>query len=639
MNRRWKQPTIYLPILVAALTALVLLAVLQYRWVGQVSEGERERMRTVLRAGVARFGEDFDRELARLYLTFQMDATTLRDRAWERYAQRYDHWAATAPYAQLVDAVYLAQVNDRGTISLERYNTQQRRFEPIPWPESLSRVRQRLAQSVRTARVESGVLVGQMPEPIAAEVPALMIPVSRTYLLSDTQEVDVEARFMFGSTILRRADRGCIACPLGARGGPLFAHTLVTLKRDYLTNQFVPELAHRHFGEGASDYTVAIVSRDDPVQVVYRSDPQMHNDPQASGDATVDILAVRLDELNRFLLDNSLRLDELDGGSQQGSPSITIGVLGRDRGVAAGGAQTPVQGQWQLIITHRAGSLEAAVAGLRQRNLALSFSTLLLLTGSLVLLVMLTRRTQRLAQQKFDFVTAVSHELRTPLAVIVSAGENLADGIIHEPQQARQYGAVIRGEGQRLAEMVEQVMEFAGVQSGRKTYELTPVDVTGVVERALAAHRLQLNLNGFIVEQDIPADLPLVLCDASALRNAVQNLIGNAIKYGAERRWLSVRVRALRGPRGPEVQISVEDRGMGIPAADLPYIFEPFYRGRDVVAAQIHGSGLGLGLVKHVVEAHGGRVSVQSTPEHGSTFTLHLPALPAPATEQAPATA
>jgi signal transduction histidine kinase len=348
------------------------------------------------------------------------------------------------------------------------------------------------------------------------------------------------------------------------------------------------------------------------------------------GDAAVDLLAVRPDELNRFLLNDSLRIADDQAGAEA---PLAIGIVARSQAVPS-----EPQGQWRLIITHRAGSVERAVAELRVRNIALSLGTLMLLAGSVILMIAMARRAHRLAQQKIDFVTVVSHELRTPLAVICSAGENLADGVIQEPEHARRYGAVIRGEGRRLAEMVEQVLEFAEIQSGRKAYELAPLDVADVVERALAACQLQVRASGAQVDVRLAPDLPLVLADARALRNAVQNLLSNAIKYGGARPWVGVRVQPAMGARGPEVQIAVEDRGIGIPPADLPHIFEPFYRGREVIAAQIHGSGLGLQLVRHILQAHGGQVSVRSA-AGGSTFILHLPVLASAAGAAQPTTA
>jgi two-component system phosphate regulon sensor histidine kinase PhoR len=137
------------------------------------------------------------------------------------------------------------------------------------------------------------------------------------------------------------------------------------------------------------------------------------------------------------------------------------------------------------------------------------------------------------------------------------------------------------------------------------------------------------------VEREIAPGLPPVAADPTALEHAVQNLLSNAVKYGGEQRWLAVRAEVGAGKRGPEVRVTVEDRGPGIDPDDLPHVFEPFFRGREVLASPIHGNGLGLSLVKHIVEAHGGRVSVETEPGKGSKFTLHLPAVAEPARDRA----
>jgi signal transduction histidine kinase len=287
------------------------------------------------------------------------------------------------------------------------------------------------------------------------------------------------------------------------------------------------------------------------------------------------------------------------------------------------------QGAWQLFIKHRAGSLEAAVAGTRRRNLAISFGILLLLGASVGFIVLSSRRAEKLAAQQMEFVAGVSHELRTPLAVICSAAENLADGVIDDAEQIKRYGGLIRSEGRRLAGMVEQVLEFAGAQSERMKYDLRPADLSRVIEDAIAASRLKLDEGGFDVEMNVADDLPAVAADEPALSRAIQNLLSNAMKYGGESRWIGLRAETIKTSTGEEAQITVSDRGLGISPSELPRIFEPFYRGREVAAAQIHGNGLGLSLVKQIIAAHGGRVTVESKPGQGSAFTLHLPAIDA----------
>jgi signal transduction histidine kinase len=225
-----------------------------------------------------------------------------------------------------------------------------------------------------------------------------------------------------------------------------------------------------------------------------------------------------------------------------------------------------------------------------------------------------------------DFVATVSHELRTPLAVIRSAAQNLSAGVVLDAAQAKKYGEVIDAEGRRLTDMVEQVLEYAGLSGGRRPLMARPIDAGSVARETLASCEALLPGDHFEVEIEVAPDLPPIVADEGAIRRALQNLVANALKYGADGRWLGLSVRRGAARGRDEVQMTVADRGRGIDAADLPHIFEAFYRGRRAVDEQIHGNGLGLSLVKRIAEAHGGRVTVKSSPGEGTAFTIHLPA-------------
>jgi len=278
--------------------------------------------------------------------------------------------------------------------------------------------------------------------------------------------------------------------------------------------------------------------------------------------------------------------------------------------------------RWRLLVKHPSGSLEVAVTSARRRNLIISSSILAVLGASVGLLVLSTRRAQDLARQQMEFVASVSHELRTPLAVIRSAGENLADGVVHDEEQVRKYGDLVRNEGRRLTEMVEQILDFAGIESGHVGFALRPVAIAPMLHEIVESSRSLVDGARIQVEDALAEQLPPVLGDEAALRRVFQNLIANAIKYGEKGGWIGIRASQT----GREVHVTIADRGIGIAPAEQPRIFEPFYRAPDVIAAQIQGAGLGLSLVKRIVEAHGGRVSVQSVPGSGSEFTVVLPA-------------
>ncbi|HKP84807.1 MAG TPA: HAMP domain-containing sensor histidine kinase, partial [Blastocatellia bacterium] len=264
----------------------------------------------------------------------------------------------------------------------------------------------------------------------------------------------------------------------------------------------------------------------------------------------------------------------------------------------------------------------------RNRNLAVSFGILTLLAISMIIIIISARRAQQLARQQMEFVAGVSHEFRTPLSVIHAISENLADGLITDGQQIEQCGVVIRNDVRRLAGMVEQVLEFAGASRGKSLYQPTPVDLTNLIEQVVARYSMSEPQKELRIEKEIEPNLPAVLADHAALTCAVRNIFDNAVKYGGAHNWIGIKAQAQAGELARSVRITIEDKGIGIAPADLPFIFEPFYRGREVLAAQIHGNGLGLSLVKNIIEAHGGTVTVASALGEGSSFTLNLPAAP-----------
>jgi signal transduction histidine kinase len=233
----------------------------------------------------------------------------------------------------------------------------------------------------------------------------------------------------------------------------------------------------------------------------------------------------------------------------------------------------------------------------------------------------LMRREAEVAQLKADFVANVSHDLKTPLSVIRMFGETLEMGRVTDPARREEYYRVITRESERLSRLIENVLDFSRIEGGRRTYERAPAAVEPLVRDTLDAFAYPLAQGGFKVEVDVVPDLPDVMMDAPAIGQALANLVDNAIKYAGERKV--VRVHAALD--GGELALSVTDEGIGIPPAEQARIFEKFYRvGRSDTQGR-RGSGVGLALVRHVAEAHGGRVTVESRAGEGSRFTIRLP--------------
>jgi signal transduction histidine kinase len=580
-----------LPITIAAVMVLLLavLALLQWRWIGEVSAMERHRMKMSLFAAGSHFTEDFDREVTRAYLYFHPGSMEPPEARLARVLRQYDRWNAETPYPRLVRDVFLIRPGSDGGTGLEVLWPAEHRFVACPWPPELAALRQRL-EAVSRAPESLG---DPRSLTLAADVPGLVINLFPTPGSPSAPDAHAPADPMMGTYLLVRLDQKLIS-------GDIF-----------------PALTRRYFESAqGTGYALAVEAKGKAGRTVFLSDPQVPAAAFGAGDLQLDMFRLRpVDELR------SLWAGHGPGGSNRGR--MNAPPRPPRMGGPPPGDRRRESGAWRLVLKHRDGSLEDAVTAVRRRNLAISLGILALLAATMGLMMVVTQRAQRLARLQIEFVAGVTHELNTPLTAIRSAGQNLAAGVVAEPGQVRRYGNLIESEGRRLSDMVGQALELAGIQSGRRVYHPRPVEVRDVVDGALQDCRWLFQEKNIEVEKDVDRDLPLVLADASALRRAVQNLVENAVKYGGRAGWIGVQAR--QAPSG-QVEITVADRGPGIRREDLPHLFKPFFRGRDAAAGGIPGSGLGLSLVRHIAEAHGGRVSVIPGAAGGSVFTLHLPA-------------
>jgi len=231
-----------------------------------------------------------------------------------------------------------------------------------------------------------------------------------------------------------------------------------------------------------------------------------------------------------------------------------------------------------------------------------------------------TRRLDELNRMKSDFVSYVSHELRTPLTSIKMFTEMMLSPAMRLGKKAHEYMRIIEGEADRLGRMVSTILDSARIEQGVEEYHFTSTDLALVVRKALSAMSFQLEQRKFRVTTRLLRGRVPVLADADAVSQAVVNIVANSIKYSTDKKSLTVRL--LRA--GETLRLSVTDRGPGIPAESLPHLFERFYRD-PTVKRKIQGVGLGLPLVRHIMDAHGGHVEVESTVGKGSTFTLVFP--------------
>jgi signal transduction histidine kinase len=631
----------------AVLVLLPALAWLQYSWLDQIADADRERRARTLHTTATQLAQDLDAEIGRAVFALQLDASIVEQRNWPAFAQKYQVWAASAASPRIVKAIYFVEAPEDGPGApddlplLRTWNAQTHTFDETAWTEDLA--------ALRTRFVRENVAVFDLPGTPAARAgdsSGPRMPMHRMFLppapTGDDQSIVMP--------IVRVASAPATAAnPTPASEVTLLGFNIIRLDIGALGTDVLPSLVRKHLydGEGRTDYVAAVVARETPAEVIFESQPGGARIAGDNPDATASLLGPRMGQFlfmarapegRRAVTIPPPLSPAARGADPSGAGDLVVNVIEAKR---KDGDATVVQraafageGQWRLVIKHRAGSLEAAVSAARTRNFALSSGILMLLATAIGLIVVSARRADRLARQQIEFVAAVSHELRTPVSVIGAAAGNLADGVVEEPRRVRTYGATIQTEARRLAETVERVLQLAGIATGRTAASPAALPVAALVDDAVAATRPESEAAGTVVEVHIadelrqtrhdPGGVAHVMGDAAALKSAIQNLTSNAIKYGGDGRWVRVSALALSETA---TRIMVEDRGLGIPAEDRKHIFEPFYRGREALARQLQGTGLGLHLVQRIVEAHGGTVGVHSEPGRGSTFTIDLPGM------------
>ncbi len=275
------------------------------------------------------------------------------------------------------------------------------------------------------------------------------------------------------------------------------------------------------------------------------------------------------------------------------------------------------------LVAHALG--EDPVASASTRNRIWYGVLLLVFYITLALGVIYTGRTlyreARLSRLKTDFVSLVSHELRTPLTSIRMFIDTLAMGRVKDPAEMQTVLDLLSKETTRLSAMIESVLDWSRIDSGRKQYRLEPTSIETLVETADRAFRTQRLGATMDYRVELTDGLPLVEADRDAMSGALLNLLQNAFKYTGEDKKIVLRAKRDDG----HVVFEVEDNGMGIPRRELRRVFDRFYRVDNLLTRTTEGSGLGLAIAQRIVQAHGGRITVDSIVGHGSTFRIHLP--------------
>jgi two-component system phosphate regulon sensor histidine kinase PhoR len=280
---------------------------------------------------------------------------------------------------------------------------------------------------------------------------------------------------------------------------------------------------------------------------------------------------------------------------------------------------------WRLQVSPKAAEeLTSREQNSRSLELVMLLLSCLVIVAGLISIVLMNERMRRVSALKGEFVANVSHELKTPLALVRMFGEMLQSGRVASEEKRQEYLDIIVRESERLSGLIENVLDFAKVERGRGSYDFADGDVGEAVAKAANVYRYRAEREAVKLVVDLPLQLPLARIDERAIQLAVINLVDNALKYAPPPEGDLITIRA--SDEHGTIFVRVTDQGPGVPVEERQRIFERFVRGsRDGASARVRGSGIGLALVKHIAESHGGRAWVESSSSTGATFTFTIP--------------
>jgi signal transduction histidine kinase len=595
---------------------LLTVAILQYRWTNEIGAATEVRIGTELQSLMTKWQSDLYGEFSAICIAMQVGPDSGARDTWNDYLQRYLEWSSapsrdtaidTYKNPDLIQDVYIWDTNLSMQPRLLRLDIAHKSIENSSISENLQPLLSRLLAS--SGSLSAAQFAWRLPGQQEQHLPGASGA-------SDFMRRDPNAGWQFDESIpaivhplLQRENATAMPPP----GRNPVDWIVIVLSMDALQKRILPELATRYFGGlDGLDYKVGVVADGKTAtRPIYSSDPGFGIADSGSVDAAMNIFDLSFaNDVNQ-----PQHVDhERKGINWRAGTANWFPVFEYD----------PGPDSWRLFVQRRAGPLQAVITQVRQKNLAISAFVLILLAASIGILAVAGLRAQKFANLQMDFVASFSHELRTPLTAIFSAGENIKDGVISGKAGLQHYGSIVMGQTRRLMDHVDRIMLFAAIRSGKDRYNLRPLLVSDILQRVCKNMSALFIEDTYTIEKNVEPNLPCVQGDLFAVCGCLENLLTNAVKYN--RKDNPIRISAKRGGMANEVAISVEDHGIGISAADLKQIFEPFYRSPEVTAAQIHGTGLGLPLARHLAEAMGGRLTATSELGVGSVFTLHLQA-------------
>jgi len=623
--RSRSSPYFWIPVLSGIGVLLVILGTLQYRWSTQIKKVSEVRVAADLESAMIKWHLDFYGEFSNVCVALQIGPDSGERDSWEDYLHRYAHWGRPANeeglpehlYANrdLVRDIYIWETSRTTDPKLLRLDAEREKIETSASSPELQPLLIHLQNNSSNLRTAMRAWADGVPQDTADG------PTESTSSPSYSLRSNAETGWQFDEhvpalvhPIFHYTQHGAVDTKALSSSDPV-DWVVVVLNLDTIQNRILPGLMRRYFsGPQGLDYRAAVIVRGPVTRVLYTSDPDFGTQVDLASDAVMNIFGPSL-RTSKGSAPPTPTTRQPEDWHRFSSP-VWFPVIRR----------TASDGSWALVLQNRHGPFDAAVNQVWRSNLLTGGVVLLLLAATMVLVVVASQHAHKLANLQMDFVASVSHELRTPLAVILSAGENIRDGLPEDPKEFMQQGSVITEQANQLMELVDQVLRFSSLSKAVSSRASAAIQISTLIDAALRNTAEVLQKEAFRVEKRVAPDLPNVVGDLSGLTQSIQNLIINAVKYSEQDRWIGISAETAVDENGrPEVQVSVADHGAGIASSEFRNIFQPFYRSPRAVSAQVRGTGLGLAIAKHNAEAFGGRLSVTSELGVGSSFTLHLP--------------
>ena len=628
-----------------------LLAYYQYQWLGKLSEGEKDRLKNTLKFSSQQFIKEFDSQLSELYQHF--DTSGLRKNNGAEVTAEQIHkslidFRDRSNHPSLIESVSYLTI-DKKNQDYEYWEFDDTTISLISksWPDYLSHLHGMIKPKTHKDEIyKFKIIQGLQFE----NVPFFVIPI-----------ISTEQNFTLTKDKLFSAPK----------------YLIIKLNYEVLKNDILPTLYNSYYKTNDDlNYNLTIFNKETN-QILFSSDPVNSDTVNLTFDYESPIgnmkssnfvfnhlIGERTPETVKKEITSKLKSEKSNVAgsyvfSTTTSDDLPVTVINQEKSGNSFSSSYQTNNRvkvqlnslvkekaddfaqsiqifsivnneisiehnsasWMLGIQHFDGSLDSAVSNARTRNIIISFTVLALLGFTLLFAIIAVSRSQKLASQQMEFVATVSHELRTPLAVIRSAAENLTDGIVVGAEQNKKYGNLILDNGRRLSDMVEQVLEFSGIQSQNKkcNFQLTEtVKYFSDIIQDFQSNNYNADLQ---LDIKISTTLPAAEIDRLAIKSVCVNLLQNAVKYSNPPKHIFFEVNHHTN----EIYVVVKDNGIGIDEKDIPDLFQPFFRGKNATELQIKGTGLGLSLVKSIVNAHRGKIELKSKLNSGTEIKVTLP--------------